>query len=326
MNFKNQQNSQSLWPDNKLSINQHEIDMLLQNCKPGFDEFVVQQQLGEAVSSMLNAVYLPLSAWVASQHKHHPVIIGVSGAQGSGKSTLSRLLAYLLSEAFNKTVQILSIDDFYLSKQRRQQLARDIHPLLAVRGVPGTHDVQQGINLLRALRSVETFMPVTLPIFSKAQDDCLPVEEGTVIDHPVDIILFEGWCVGAQPQGEHELSEDINQLEADEDSEGIWRHYVNQQLAGPYQTWFREIDYLIMLKVPDMSSIFDWRLLQEQKLEKHCLQNNIATAHIMSEHEIGRFIMYYERITRYLLNEMPSRADVLLELDKQHLIHKVVLK
>jgi D-glycerate 3-kinase len=259
-----------------------------------------------------------LTAWLANKHSDIPIVVGINGAQGSGKSTLSKILKSLLTHGFGKSVVHLSIDDLYLSQQRRQKLANEIHPLLEVRGVPGTHDVELGKKILSALVNKKSKFPVVIPVFDKAQDDLLPKSEWLAVDASPDIILFEGWCVGSRAQKQSELKRDVNELEKSKDREGIWRNYVNDQLAGPYQDLFGFIDYQLMLKVPDMESVFEWRALQEKRLEEHCTQENILNANVMSESEIAQFIMHYERITRASLEEMPDRADILLELNKQH--------
>ena len=75
-----------------------------------------------------------------------PLIIGINGAQGSGKSTLADYIkSYMCAEGHSAVS--LSLDDFYLTREERFQLSRDTHPLLATRGVPGTHDTALAINL-----------------------------------------------------------------------------------------------------------------------------------------------------------------------------------
>lgn len=311
-----------LWPRSANIIDDLQLLELSQKLLPLFSEIVEQEKLGKDILSQLKDVYIPLAASLAHKHTDTPIVVGINGAQGSGKSTLGKILKSILLHGFNKSVIILSIDDLYLSRQQREQLGRAVHPLLKVRGVPGTHDVELGGQILQRLvrdhSELLVKIPVKIPVFDKAQDDLLPQSEWIAIDRPADIILFEGWCVAAQPQSEDALKEAINDLEQSEDEQGEWRNYVNKQLAGTYQTLFGFIDYLVMLKVPDMESVFEWRSLQEQKLKDSRLKNNISTSHVMSAAEIARFIMHYERITRGCLAEMPDRADILLELNYQH--------
>lgn len=304
-------------------LNEEDFTRISARLFPEFTNIINQEGLGEEVTSRFDNVYLPLAAWIADKHKKNTLVIGINGAQGSGKSTLSKILKSLLYHGFGKTTFILSIDDLYLSKQRRLKLAQNVHKLLNVRGVPGTHDVELGINIFNEIKSGKHARCLYIPIFDKAQDDLLPESEWRPVSDTVDIILFEGWCVGSLPQQEHELDNAINELERKEDQNGKWRTYVNQQLNGRYSDLFGYIDYLIMLQVPGMDSVFEWRKLQEKKLEEQCRLNGQSTEKIMSDEQVEEFIMYYERITRHTLNEMPNRADVLLKLDKQHQVAEI---
>lgn len=316
----------SLWPGQKTTVDKQQLDQISENLLPVFDEIIAQEKIDESIRPQLRDIYLPLASWLANKHSRSPIVVGVNGAQGSGKSTLCKILTPLLLHGFDKTVVHLSIDDLYLSRQRREALAAGIHPLLKVRGVPGTHDVVLGKKIISSLLQQTATNPVVIPVFDKSQDDLLPESEWLTVDGSPDIILFEGWCVGSRAQNRNELETSINELERTEDIQGIWRTYVNDQLEGPYQELFKLIDYQVMLKVPGMESVFEWRGLQEKKLEETCKQKNISSSNVMSESEIAHFIMHYERITRATLEDMPGRADVLLELDKQHHVCGITLR
>jgi len=309
-----------MWPEiEKLLTNQqlNDFDNLLSD---EIQEFVKTEKIDEQFLSSFKTVYLPLAKWIESKHEHEPVIIGINGAQGSGKSTLSKLLRLILERLFDINVLHLSIDDLYLSRSKRLSLANSIHPMLKVRGVPGTHNVELGISILSSIKQSLNF-EIKIPVFDKAIDDLASEDQWSVMNQKVDVVLFEGWCVDAKPQPEHELIQPVNQLEAIEDTKLVWRTYVNKQLAEKYTQLFSCIDYLIMLEVPDMDSVYKWRAQQEKKLK-----NKLNTAkQTMSESEIRQFIMYFERITKACLNEMPERADVLLKVNKAHQIVSVKL-
>jgi D-glycerate 3-kinase len=262
----------------------------------------------------LARVYLPLAAWVAARKQDGPLIIGVNGAQGSGKSTLCDFLRLILEQCHGQRVAVLSIDDLYLTRTERQTLASEVHPLLITRGVPGTHDVTLGLATLQRLRTATETDLTPLPAFDKASDDRRPAADWPMFLGRPDILLFEGWCVGTTPQADAELIEPVNALERDEDADGRWRHFVNRQLETAYRHLFAELDRLIFLSVPDMERVLEWRTLQEQKLA--------ATAgagqHIMEAAALRRFVMHYERLTRHNLAELPARADVTLSLNDQH--------
>lgn len=305
-----------IWPQslNKLSAGHlYELNVQL---RPEFIKLLELENIPVSTGILDNfsTVYLPFAAWLASCHQDKPVTIGINGAQGSGKSTLSLILSRLLQSGFNKNVATLSIDDLYKTQQQRQDMALNIHPLFATRGVPGTHDIDIGLELVTRLKQAQKGDEIAIPKFNKATDDRYDKSHWDKINAPVDIILFEGWCVGATPQDEELLNTAINKLEETEDIGGQWRHFVNTQLAGPYQDLFASIDILVMLTIPDFKYVYQWRQQQEQK--------QLA----MTDLELERFIMHFERITRACLDEMPERADILLTINKQHQISNVISK
>ncbi len=211
-----------------------------------------------------------------------------------------------LLEARGYSTVALSLDDFYLTREARQRLARDVHPLLATRGPPGTHDVQLAGAVLEQLRLKGK---VNLPRFDKAADNRAPRGSWETVASPVDIVLFEGWCLGALAQGAAALSTPVNDLEREEDPKGVWRGYVNEQLDGPYQALFARLNDLILLEAPSFEVVKGWRIEQERKLRER-------TGAGMSDEEVARFVAHYERLTRWILSEMPSRADWTITLDE----------
>jgi D-glycerate 3-kinase len=239
-----------------------------------------------------------------------PLIVGICGAQGSGKSTLSDALKKRLDADGIATVS-LSLDDFYLPRAEREQLAVDVHPLMRSRGVPGTHDVGSALRVLEALAESGA---VSIPRFDKSVDDRMPRDRWDVVQAPVRVILFEGWCVGAKPQTAQDLAQPVNALEANDDADGSWRRYVNAQLAGPYQQLFGVLDRLVLLAAPGFDVVHGWRLQQEEALRRR-VGNDAAG--LMDAAQIARFIQHYERITRHILAEMPTRADRVLQLTPQ---------
>jgi D-glycerate 3-kinase len=251
------------------------------------------------------------------REKEPLLLAGVNGAQGSGKSTLCALVASVLKHSFGLRAVHLSIDDFYKTRKDRERLSKEVHPLFMTRGVPGTHDIDLALQVINAMVQAEE---VTVPRFDKATDERLPRGEWEIESGPVDIILFEGWCVGAMPQSLSELQIPVNDLEAVEDPSAIWRTRVNQSLhEGDYRTLFDSFEVLLMLRVPSMESVFRWRWQQEEDLR-------VARGSgpgLMSEKEVLRFLMYYERLTRFMLAEMPGRADMVLDLNEQHQISRL---
>jgi D-glycerate 3-kinase len=137
----------------------------------------------------------------------------------------------------------------------------------------------------------------------------------------VDVIIFEGWCVGAKPQPEAALAEPVNSLEAERDVDGVWRNFFNRALTSDYQPLFDSIDKLIMLRAPSFGTVFNWRLEQERKMiARLAEQKNIDRTGVMSEAQVAEFIAHYQRITEFSLEEMPSRSGHLFQLDAQRQI------
>lgn len=264
---------------------------------------------------LLDWFYLPLADRIAGRYqKETPLFLGINGGQGSGKSTTAAILCLLLEQVHGLHSATLSIDDLYLAKAEREKLASDVHPLFITRGVPGTHDIALGEAVFD---QVADGQPVTLPRFDKLADD--RAEPATWPRHePLDILILEGWCVGCLPQDD--IVDPINQLELKEDSDAAWRGYVNDCLRREYAGFFSKLDCLIMLAVPSMQKIYGWRELQEQKLEQQRGRRG------MTPDEVERFIMHYERLTRWMLAEMPQRADILIPIGGDHAPLDIVCK
>lgn len=259
------------------------------------------------LTASLEIVAGAVTGWLSAGPR--PLILGICGSQGSGKSTL----AHGLVEMLGVRAATLSLDDLYLGKAARAALARDIHPLLATRGVPLTHDVALGCAILGAVRAGQ---PVRLPRFDKAADEPLPEAQWQPVDRPLDLLILEGWCVGAIAQSAADLVTPVNDLERAEDSDGIWRRAVNAALAGPYQALFARIDRLVLLAAPGFDVVQGWRTQQEVELRARLAAEGRDPALAMSDAQIARFIQHYERITRAILREMPARTDLTLQLDR----------
>lgn len=284
--------------------------MASQDLETALRPLLVREALPAAFMATVTHHYLPLAAALARlcRGSRVPPVVGICGPQGSGKSTLALFLEEILRLSCGLRAARLALDDLYLPLEQRQQLSERVHPLLRTRGVPGTHEVALGIGLIRQLRGgADT---VAMPRFDKALD----TRVAPLIFHgPADLVIFEGWCVGAEPQPETALAEPVNALEREEDGDGRWRRYVNAQLAGPYRDLFALLDRLVMLVPPDFECVYRWRALQEDKLRAR-------TGGGMDEAALRRFIQHYERITQHMLGEMPARADCVLELDVRHTV------
>ena len=282
-------------------------------------DFIQQERLPSTYLLDATQYFLPLVRDIKAEiqsSRNGPFLIGINGAQGTGKSTLAKLLSALLTSTGYRTAN-LSIDDFYYSKAKRQELANEIHPLLRSRGVPGTHDVDLALNLIEQLCAAGSNQQITLPRFDKSLDDCRPVAACEQIQGPIDIIILEGWFVGAKAQAGDELTQAINELEINEDSDGRWRAYVNHQLAGSYQSLFEKIHLLLMLQAPGFEQILEWRSLQEEKLRRLAVTD---ASGLMDRKAIKHFIQHFERLTRHCLRTLPDSADRVFQLNAEHRI------
>ncbi len=241
-------------------------------------------------------------------------VLGICGSQGSGKSTLA---AALIGQLKNRGLRCatLSLDDLYLTHAERQELARSVHPLLATRGVPGTHDVSMGCAVIDAARQLGQGETLPFPRFNKAQDDRHPQAAWDIQQGPLDLLIFEGWCVGVNAQEESALDAAVNTLERTEDADGAWRHYVNQQLADHYPALFDRLDALLYLRIPDWSAVLDWR--RQQEAETAAASGDQANR-IMDEAQLQRFIQHYQRLTEHALNSLPAKASVVRQIDRDH--------
>ncbi|MFK8020835.1 MAG: hypothetical protein AB8B86_13785 [Pseudomonadales bacterium] len=281
---------------------------------PAFKEFLQRNTLPEhylnTARTWLNPVAHSLDE---TRDRNRCLVVGVSGCQGSGKSTVADYFQTFLSERMQLRVSVLSIDDFYLPLEKRLQLAREQHKLFEVRGVPGTHDCTLLADILDQLTSRNT-RSVPVPLFSKRDDDRKPESDWLKVETPVDVLILEGWCVGLTPQLPSALAIAANDLEEFEDPTARWRTTVNNALAEEYQTVFKRIDSLIYLAAPSFSSVYNWRLEQEQKLR---IREGYGGKGQMDEAQIGRFIKFYQRLTEHGLATLPEQANHLFELNDQ---------
>ncbi|SFW61142.1 D-glycerate 3-kinase [Luteibacter sp. UNCMF366Tsu5.1] len=241
-------------------------------------------------------------------HAARPFVLGLSGVQGSGKSTLAAAIVDQ-ARAQGWPAVALSLDDVYLTRMQRETLAKDVHPLLRTRGVPGTHDLNLLDATLDALAHASATHPVALPRFDKGQDDRAPVETWPSVRVPPRLVVLEGWCLGAKPAAAETLIEPINALERDEDPDGTWRRWVNTRLADYLPLWKR-LDALVVLRAPSWDVVARWREQAEQPLRER------GEPRAMNAPSLARFLQHYERISRRLLTTWDSEADWVIALDE----------
>jgi D-glycerate 3-kinase len=246
--------------------------------------------------------------------REKPYFICFTGGQGSGKTTLSFFVQKVLNETFNRPAMGFSIDDIYKSQEERRALANNVHPLCYVRGVPGTHDVNMGLDLIDQLSRANQDTQTKIPSFCKPEDKHYPIEDWPVYIGKPDFIFFDAWCGGARPLPEEDWLPPLNQLEAEEDPDGIWSKWSNKELSKDYQTLFSLFDVLLMIKVPSMDFVYESRWIQEQTLAK-TVTDPVLKKKIMTRDQVYRFVMHYERLTHYILEELPDFSDIVLSRD-----------
>jgi D-glycerate 3-kinase len=234
-----------------------------------------------------------IQGWIALPSPRHTVpLIGIGGSQASGKSTLAKTAA----KAFGAVS--LSLDDVYLTKAERLAMAKAQHPLFAVRGAPGSHDLGLLEQTIAALSQAGPKDRTALPSFDKLADDRLPKTAWPAFEGRPTAIVIEGWCMGAAPIAGEALIRPVNSLEAEHDPQGVWRRRWNTILADTYQHFFGRLDALLFLSAPDFGVVLDWRCEQEAGLL------GIAPSDLPPERHqaLSQFIAHYQRLTQHMLD------------------------
>ncbi|ASP48061.1 kinase [Cognaticolwellia beringensis] len=275
--------------------------------------FIKQHKLPEKFRQTAKDYYQPLAERIFSQFtkSSNAYFVGINGCQGSGKSTLTDFIAEYLTKTHQLNIVVMSLDDFYFTGEKRQQLAHDIHPLLATRGVPGTHDMKMLEDVLKKLKAKQNGF--SIPRFNKATDEPFPEEQWQAVEHPIDIILLEGWCWGVKPQTDEQLKAPVNELELKHDANGDWRCYVNEQLKLNYQPLYEQMDFWLALQAPSFDCVYKWRLEQEQKLKDRNI--DLANSKIMKSAGILNFTQYFQRLSVQACNTISQSADAIFYLD-----------
>jgi len=271
----------------------------------------------------LKKTYIPISFWIENKYKKKgkTLFLGFSGGQGSGKTTVAKILKIILKKFFKREIYVSSIDDFYKTLKDRNEMSHTIHPLFKTRGVPGTHDISLVKKFFDFIKK-KNFKKFKLPKFDKSMDERLKKKYWSNIKKRPEIVILEGWCVGAKPQSNSIINKSINVLEKYEDKHLIWRKYANEKLKKEYKKLFAMIDHFIFMKIPNFNVVYEWRLLQESKLGK----KSHSSKKIMSYNEIKRFIMFYERITLQMIKDLSKSASVVIFLKTNHKIKKILFR
>ena len=271
---------------------------------------------------MIKSFLIPLCFWIGKNaRKNKPYFVGLAGGQGTGKTTISSLIKIILTKFFKLKVFKISIDDFYKTRNERINLSKRIHPMLLTRGVPGTHDINMMLKFFRKVKS-KNFKRIKLPRFNKAIDDRFNKKNWYDLKDKPDVIIFEGWCVGAKSEKNHTLKKTINSMEKLKDQKQIWRKYVNHQLKSKYKKLYLQLNCLIYLKAQNFSLLQKWRLKQERKLWLNSKRR--SKLKIMNKKDVISFMQTYQRITQNMFRYMPQYASIILNLNTNHQIKSAV--
>ena len=273
---------------------------------------------------MIKSFLIPLCFWISKKANiKKPYFVGLAGGQGTGKTTSSSLIEIILTKYFKLKVFRISIDDFYKTRKERISLSKRVHPMLLTRGVPGTHDINMMLKFFKKVKS-KKFKRLKLPTFNKAIDDRYNKKYWYDLKKKPDVIIFEGWCVGAKPEGNNTLNKTINLMEKNKDKKRIWRKYVNQQLKSKYKKLYSQLNCLIYLKAKNFSLLQKWRLKQERKLLVNNKKN--SKLKIMNKEDVLSFMQTYQRITQNMFKNMPQYASIIINLNSNHQIKTAVYK
>ena len=273
---------------------------------------------------MLKLFLIPMCFWIAGKIRNKkPYFVGLAGGQGTGKTTVSSLVKIILEKYFKLKVFKISIDDFYKTRKERNSLSKRIHPMLMTRGVPGTHDINMMLSFFKKTKN-KNFKKMILPSFNKAIDDRFSKKYWYKINQKPDVIIFEGWCVGAKAELNKTLKKSINSMEKINDKKLVWRKYVNLQLRNKYNELYSQLNCMVYLKAKNFNMLQKWRLKQERKLR---LKTKKVSSHkIMSKKNVINFMQTYQRITENMFKNTPKYASIVINLNSNHQIKSAVYK
>ncbi len=260
--------------------------------------------------------WIPLAQRLASQQQQlgRPLIQGLLGGQGTGKTTLGFILNILLRH-LDKTFLSISLDDLYKTYADRQKL-RDRRPDLIWRGPPSTHDIDLGIQVLQQLRDRHSEQPeaIAIPRFDKSLHNGAGDRIQPEISDSADIILFEGWFVGMRPLPISAFQDFLPPILSESDRQ--FALACNASLYDYLPLWDC-LDRLMVLIPEDYKHSLQWRLEAEHKL--------VAIGKPgLSDREITQFVEYFWKALHPELFMPPTVADpthvdLVIKISRSHL-------
>ncbi len=299
---------------NGLDFSPEERSRLFEQIYPSLQEFCIHNLGWDCPVEILRDLWLPLAmqlqAWRHQiyDQSQRPLIQGILGGQGTGKTTLAAVLAQILKTLGLQVCQI-SIDDLYKTYGDRQRL-QQVDPRFCWRGPPGTHDVDLGIAVLQQLRQSQ---PAEVPRFDKSAHGGMGDRALPELVAKADIVFLEGWFVGVRPVDP--IAFDTAPPPLVTAADRAFAREVNDRLRDYLPLWDL-LDRLIVLAPTDYRYSKQWRREAEHRM--------MATGKPgMSDAEIDRFVEYFWRslhpelfITPLL--DQSSPADYVIEIDAAH--------
>ncbi|MEL6221061.1 MAG: glycerate kinase [Cyanobacteria bacterium J06627_8] len=253
-------------------------------------------------SALLWMLWLPLATRLIQQHQqiNRPVIQGILGGQGTGKTTLAHVVESLVSH-LGYRVCSLSLDDLYKTHRERQAM-RTADSRLRWRGPPGTHDTALGLEVLNALKKPEPDRPISIPRFDKSLHDGSGDRIQPETIEGADIVLFEGWFVGVRPIDPSAFASAPPPISTEADRQ--FAQDMNNQLADYLPLW-KELDQLMVLYPTDYRLSQRWRQQAEDKMKALGKSG-------MSNDEIQEFVSYFWRSLHpaLFIEPMLQRSDL----------------
>jgi D-glycerate 3-kinase len=311
---------------------------ILRRCHASIQRHKDTLRIGASLLPETFSVYIPIARFLAGRAREirqrlgRAGVFGINGGQGSGKTTINAFLQIILQRGLGLKTTGFSIDDVYKTYDERQAMASAVHPLFAVRSVAGTHDTMLARDTLTRLMQAGADTRTRIPRFDKTaragHGDRAPPSTWPLVEGPVDVVIFEGWFVGARAQPPADLAAPVNDRERIDDPDGTWRTTMNHLLATDYRELFDLLDELLVIQVRSMSDVFRNRELQEQHLRRRLAEarhrgEDTGEQGAMSPEEVVAFIGLYERTTRHMLQTLPAEATLTLFIGDHHRIERM---